>query len=56
MTKMYIDLQAEYPLLLPYLNESWIFSTDFSKNTQKSNFMKIRLVEVELFQEDGQTD
>ena len=27
----------------------WIFSTDFSKNTQVSNFMKMRPVGAELF-------
>ena len=32
------------------------FSTDFSKNTQISNFMKIRPVGVELFQWDRLTD
>jgi len=29
---------------------------DFEKNTQISNFMKIRPVEAELFCADGQTD
>ena len=28
----------------------------FSENTQKSNFMKIRPVEAELFRADGRTD
>jgi hypothetical protein len=32
------------------------FSTDFYKNIQISNFMKIRPVGAQLFQEDGQTD
>jgi hypothetical protein len=30
-------------------------STDFRKNTQISNLLKIRLVEAELFHADGQT-
>ena len=32
------------------------FLDKFSKNTQISNFMKIRPVEAELFHADGQTD
>jgi len=32
------------------------FSQNFSKNTQISNFMKIRPVGAELFHADGQTD
>jgi hypothetical protein len=36
-------------------NENWIFSTDFSKNPQLSNFMKIRPMKAELFREDQQT-
>ena len=37
-------------------NGTWIFSTDFSKNTQISNFMKIPPVGAELFRADRQTD
>jgi hypothetical protein len=33
-----------------------IFSTDFWKNTQTSNFMQIRQFGAELFHADGQTD
>jgi len=32
-----------------------MFTTDFRKNTQISNFVKIRQVEVDLFHEDGRT-
>jgi hypothetical protein len=32
------------------------FSRDFRKNTQTSNFMKIRPVVAELFHTDGQTE
>jgi hypothetical protein len=55
--KMYSGLQVKYPLLLSDLNESWIFSTDFRKKTQTSNFMKIRPVgRSSLMQTDGQND
>ena len=33
-----------------------MFSTDFSKNANISNFMKIRSVSAELFHPDGRTD
>ena len=48
---------CKVPLFLSDYNETVIFSTDFQKNTQKSNLMKIRPLGAELFQaEDGQTD
>jgi hypothetical protein len=37
-------------------NETWIFSADFSKNTQTLNFLKLLPAEAELFHADGQTD
>jgi hypothetical protein len=37
-------------------NETWILKTFFSKNTQMSNFTKIRPEEVKLLHVDGQTD
>jgi len=36
-------------------NDTVIFWTDFGKNTQISNFMKIRSVGAELFRGGGQT-
>jgi hypothetical protein len=36
--------------------ENGIFSTDFRKNTQIANFMKIRPMVAELFHMDGQVD
>jgi hypothetical protein len=53
---MYIGLHTKYPLFSTDFDETWIFSTDFSKNTQMSNFMKIRPVGAELFHADGRTD
>jgi len=52
---MYIGLHVKYPLFLPDVNETRIFSTAFSKDTQISNFMEIRPVGAELFYADGRT-
>jgi len=38
------------------LKKREFFSTDFWKNTQISNFMKIRPVGADVFHADGQTD
>jgi len=56
MIKMYIFLHVKYPLFLSDFNESWIFWTDFQKNTQIYNFMTIEPVGAELFHVDGRTD
>jgi hypothetical protein len=50
-----IRLHVKYPLFLSDFNETRIFSTGFRKNTQISNFMKIRHVEAEFFHADGST-
>jgi len=42
--------------ILSDFNGTWIFWTQFSKNTQISNFMKIRSVGAVLFHAAGQTD
>jgi hypothetical protein len=53
---MYLGLHVKYPLLLSDFNETWFFFLDrFSKNTQISNFMKIRPAGAELFHVDRQT-
>ena len=44
------------PVILISFNETWIFSTDFRKQIQVCNFMKIRPVGAELFQADGRTN
>jgi hypothetical protein len=49
--------EVKCPLLLSRFNGTWILSTNFrKKNTQISNFMKIRSVGVELFNRGGRTD
>jgi hypothetical protein len=54
---MYIGLYIKYPLFLSDFNETWIFLDRCSKNSQTSNFIKIRPVGAELYHaEDGQTD
>jgi hypothetical protein len=50
------SLHVKYRLLLSDCTETWIFSTDFQKITNMSNFMKIRSVGAELFHADGRTD
>ena len=51
---MYIVFHVKYSLFLSDFNETWNILDRLSKNTQIPNFMKIRLVEVELFHADGQ--
>jgi hypothetical protein len=53
---MYIGIRVKYPLFLTDFTETWIFSTDFFKNLQISNFTKIRPVEADLFHAGGRTD
>ena len=53
---MYIGLHVKYRLLLADCNETGIFSTDFKKNTQVSNLIKIRPEGGELLQVDRRTD
>jgi len=52
---MYVGLHVKYRLFLSYSNETGIFSTEFSKIPQTSNFMTIRPVGAELFHANGQT-
>jgi len=44
MIRMYIGLHVKYPQFLTHFDETWILKTDFQKNTQIVNFMKIRPV------------
>jgi len=52
---MYIGLHVKYPLFLSDFNQTWNFSTGFSKNTQILLYENPS-VGAELFQVDGQTD
>jgi hypothetical protein len=54
LSQIYIGFHLKYPLLLSGFNERSDFSKDFRKNTQISNFMKIRPVGAEWFHADGQ--
>jgi hypothetical protein len=54
-SKIYVGPRVQHPLFLSNFNETWNYSTVFSKNTHISNFMKIRPV-GELFHAERQTD
>ena len=47
---------CKVPVILVRCEWNWIFSTDFRKNIQIQNFVKIRLVGAELLHVCGQTD
>ena len=56
-SKMYIGLHVKYRLFLSDFNGTWIFSTNFWKNTQIRNFMKIRPLGANCpTRTDGQTE
>jgi len=52
---MHIGLHVEYSFFFSEFNQTSIFLDIFSKNTQISNFIKIRLVRVQLFHADEQS-
>jgi len=56
LSKSYIGLHVQYPLLFSDFKETSIFLDIISKNLQKSNLMKIRPVGAALFHTDRQTD
>jgi hypothetical protein len=43
-------------LFFSYFNHTWVSLTDFFKNTDIFNFIKIHLVGAALFHEDGWSD
>ena len=49
------ELHAKCSFFLSDFNEPWIFSADFPKNTDISNFVKIRPLGTRLFHAVGQT-
>jgi hypothetical protein len=53
---MYIGLHVYYPLFFLDCNGTWIFSTDFPKNVQISNLIKISSVGAELFHAEERAD
>ena len=53
---MDIGLHAQYPSFVSDFNETLSFSIEFSKNTQISNFTKIRLVGDEFLHAVGRTN
>ena len=55
-SRMYNRLHVKYPLYLSQLSETWIFSTNFRKNSQMSFLMKIRPLGAELFHAGGLSD
>jgi len=56
LTYMYIDFHVHYEVPLSHYNDTCIFSTDFQKNIQVSNLIKIRPLGAALFDADGQTE
>ena len=55
-SKTYMNLHVKCRLLLSDFNGTWIFWTDFLRNTHISYFMKVRPVGAELFNVDGWKD
>jgi hypothetical protein len=53
---MFIDLHVKYTLFLSDFNKTWFFFDKFSKNTQISNFIKIRTMATEFFFPFGRED
>ena len=54
---MYVHTSScKVPVILVRFSSNLASLDRFSKNPQMSNFIKIRLVEAELFHADGQTD
>jgi len=55
MRKNVYCLRVKYELFSSECYKTWIFSTNFRKNTQMSSFMKIFLMGAEFLHVDGRT-
>ena len=55
-SKMYIDLQFNYPLFLSDFNQTWIFLEDFRKIFTFQIFLEIRPLGAELFMRTEKTE
>ena len=53
---MCVELYVKCPLVLSHFKQTWGFPDRFLKNTQISNFVKIRPVGAEMFRVEGWTD
>jgi hypothetical protein len=49
LSQIYIGLYVKYSLFLSDFNQTSVFSTDFFKNAQIINFIKISPVTAEMF-------
>jgi hypothetical protein len=56
LSQIYIIDHVKYPLVLQDFNQTWNLSTDFQKNPQTSNFMKICPMGAKSFHTDVQMD
>ena len=56
ISEMYRGIHVKCSIFLSDFIETWIFSTDFWKNTPMKHFMKLRSMAAEVLHNDGRTD